>query len=44
MQRADGITDKQRNNCCNTALKQSSDVLQQGAGTVEGERDLVLFC
>lgn len=40
MQRADRVADEQRNNCCNAALKQGSDMLQQRAGTVEGEREI----
>lgn len=40
MQRADGVTDEQRNNCCNAALKQGGDMLQQCTGAVEGKREI----
>jgi len=44
VQRADRVTDEQRNNGRDAALQRGSDVLQQCAGTVEGERNLLLFC
>lgn len=40
MQRANRVADEQRNNRCNAALKQGSDMLQQRAGTVEGQREV----
>lgn len=43
MQRADGVADEQRNDRCNAALEQGGDVLQQRAGTVEGEREIYYY-
>lgn len=43
MQRANRVADKQCNDCCNTALEQGGDMLQQRAGTVEVEREIYYY-
>lgn len=42
VQGANRVTDEQRNNRCNAALEQGSDVLQQSAGAAK-VRNLLLF-
>lgn len=38
MQGADWVADEQRDDCCNAALEQGGNMLQQRAGTAGGER------